>query len=225
MTEEYSPLRPSHALAIENLQGNVSPLDRSFRAQSTTIALLREAYNKIENADRIIAEQEKRIRQLEDLAATDPLTGLMNRRGFESFFARELARIRRQNSPGALFVIVDLDRFKPLNDMHGHQAGDAALKFIAEHMLKSIRFVDGAARLGGDEFALLLTQTEPERAMMRVHEIRKMLNDLRCDWDSAKLHIGASFGVAAVTAESEYASVYNTADRALYEEKKLRQQV
>lgn len=226
MTDDHaSPLRPSRALALENIQGNLSPQDRAFRAQATTVALLRDAYHKIESAERLIAAQEKRIRELEDLAATDPLTGLMNRRGFETFFTHELARIRRNNSPGALFVIVDLDRFKPLNDVHGHQCGDACLKFISDHLLKSIRIVDGAARLGGDEFAILLTQTEPERAMARVQDIRRMLNELRVEWNGVKLHIGASIGVAPVAAESDYHNVYLAADRALYEEKKLRQQL
>ncbi|MDE1153472.1 MAG: GGDEF domain-containing protein [Micavibrio sp.] len=218
------PLRPSKALTLENLQGNLSPQDRAWRAQSATVAMLKDAYNKLESFERMVADQEKQIRQLEDLAATDPLTGLMNRRGFEKFYEHELARIRRGNSPGALFVIIDLDRFKPLNDCHGHQAGDACLKFIADNLVKSIRIVDGAARLGGDEFAILLTQTEPERAMVRVHELRRMLNDLRLDWNTAKLHIGASFGVAPVTETTEYASAYQAADKALYDEKKLRAQ-
>ncbi len=170
------------------------------------------------------AEQEKRLLQLEELASTDPLTGLMNRRGFEKFYDYELAHIRRGNSPGALFVIVDLDRFRPLNDHLGHQAGDACLKFIADNLVKSIRLVDGAARLTGDEFAVLLTQTDPERAVVRVNEIRRMLNEIRLEWESERLHIAASFGVAPVFPGSDFNAVYALASRALHDEKKLRRE-
>jgi len=187
-------------------------------------ATLAELQSQLQDLTARVAEQDKRLLQLEELASTDPLTGIMNRRGFEKFFEYELAHIRRGNSPGALFAIIDLDRFKPLNDTHGHQAGDACLKFIAEHLVKSIRLVDGAARLTGDEFAVLLTQTDPERAMVRVNEIRKMLNEVRLDWKGERLKIAASFGVAPVSEEGDFAGAYNAAHKALLEEKKIRRE-
>ncbi len=193
-------LPPQPATTLEEMQGKFAELAAKF------------------------AEQEARLNQLEAVASTDDLTGLMNVRGFEKFFDYELAHIRRGNSPGALFVIVDLDRFGPLNDHHGHQAGDACLKFIADNLVKSIRLVDGAARLRGDEFAILLTQTDPERAVVRVNEIRRMLNEIRLEWKSERLHIAASFGVAPVFPGSDFNGVYNLASRALHEEKKLRRE-
>src|ERR1700721_1133923 len=78
-----------------------------WRTQSATMALLKHAYSLVNASEKRIAEQDRRIRELEDLAATDPLTGLMNRRGFEKFFEVEQARIRRQHSPGALFILID----------------------------------------------------------------------------------------------------------------------
>jgi diguanylate cyclase (GGDEF)-like protein len=197
-------------------------LTTAWRTQSTTVALLKDAYDQIEAAERRIAEYERRIRQLEDLASTDPLTGLMNRRGFEKFVEHEMARIRRLHSPGALFVLIDLDKFKPLNDLYGHQAGDACLRLVADQLIKSIRVVDGAARFGGDEFALLLTQTDPEKAQVRVNQVRDMLNDLTLRWEGDELHFGASIGCEAVGADSTYAKIYQAADRALYADKKAR---
>ena len=137
--------------------------DGWWRTQSATMALLKHAYGQIGASEKRIAEQDRRIRELEDLAATDPLTGLMNRRGFEKFFELEQARIRRGHSPGALFVLIDLDRFKPINDTYGHLAGDECLKLVSAKLLQSIRMLDGAARLGGDEFTLLLTQLDPDK--------------------------------------------------------------
>lgn len=201
---------------------NVSPLDRSWRTKGTAEALLKLAHNKIEEAARVIAEQSRRIQALEDIAATDPLTGLMNRRGFEKFFEAERARIRRGNSPGALLVLIDLDRFKPVNDKYGHPAGDACLRLVAEILLKSIRITDGAARFGGDEFALLLSHTDPGLAMTRVEQLRRALNAMKLDWQGEKLHLGASLGSLPVSAHSEYISTYAGADLVLQADKRAR---
>ncbi len=199
-----------------------SDLLSAWRTQSTTIALLKHAYDQIETAEKRIAEYERRIRQLEELAETDPLTGLMNRRGFERFFEQELSRIRRHQSPGALFVLVDLDRFKALNDLYGHQAGDACLRLVADHLMKSIRVADGAARFGGDEFALLLTNADPDKALVRANHVRETLNRMHLAWEGDELHFGASVGSEPVTAASSYATAYQASDHALYADKKAR---
>ena len=194
----------------------------AWRTQSTTVALLKHAYDQIETAERRIADYERRIRQLEELAETDPLTGLMNRRGFERFFEQELSRIRRHQSPGALFVLIDLDRFKPLNDLYGHQAGDACLRLVADHLMKSIRVADGAARFGGDEFALLLTNADPEKALIRANQVKDTLNNMHLSWEGDDLSFGASVGTEPVTAIGTYAGAYQAADRALYADKRAR---
>lgn len=215
-------LRPANDVESNGVSSPVSALDRSWRAKGTTIALLRNAYNKLEDAERQIAEQERRIRQLEDMASTDPLTGLMNRRGFEKFFDAERARIRRGNSPGALFVLIDLDKFKPINDRYGHPAGDACLKQVADILLKSIRITDGAARFGGDEFALLLAHTDPEAAQVRVHAVRAALNDVTLSWEGHRLAFGASLGSFPVTAHSEFTATYGGVDLVLNQDKRAR---
>jgi diguanylate cyclase (GGDEF)-like protein len=196
--------------------------DGWWRTQSATIALLKHAYSQIGDAERRIAEQDKRIRELEDLAATDPLTGLMNRRGFEKFFELEQARIRRQHSPGALFILIDLDLFKPINDTYGHLAGDACLQMVSKKLLQSIRMLDGAARLGGDEFALLLTQLDPEKTSAYLDKFRHLLDSVSLEWQGKKIDFGASIGTALVTADSAYTDVYNGADASLYASKKDR---
>ena len=199
--------------------------DGWWRTQSATIALLKHAHSQIEASEKKIAEMDRRIRELEDLASTDPLTGLMNRRGFEKFFEMEQARIRRQHSPGALLILIDLDLFKPINDTYGHLAGDACLQEISRRILQSIRMLDGAARLGGDEFALLLTQLDPEKEAIYMEKFRNLLDSISFEWQGVKIDFGATIGTAHVTAEGSYTNVYNVADTNLYISKNKRRQI
>jgi len=196
--------------------------DGWWRTQSATVALLKHAQGQLDASEKRIAELDQRIRELEDLASTDPLTGLMNRRGFEKFFEMEQARIRRKHSPGALLILVDLDLFKPINDTYGHLAGDACLQEISKKMLQSIRMLDGAARLGGDEFALLLTQLEPEKEFLYMQKFKNLLASIPLEWQGNKIDFGATIGTAQVMADSSYSSVYNAADDSLYAGKKER---
>ena len=196
------------------------PEMRATESPDMTKALLREAMQKLQEAERIMAAQEKKIRELEDLASTDALTGLMNRRGLENFFEQELSRIRRGTSDGAVLVMIDLDGFKAINDTYGHKAGDECLKEVSKQVMKSIRFTDGAARFGGDEFAILLTQTDPKKVFARVRSIRNALNSVAFKWEGQELKCGGSVGTAAVSASDEDFSVaYMKADAALYADK------
>ncbi|MDP6120860.1 MAG: GGDEF domain-containing protein [Rhodospirillales bacterium] len=116
------------------------------------------AFEAASRAERRMAEQQRRIAHLERLAATDELTGALNRRGFESALKRHLAEARRHHEPSVL-VIADLDGFKPINDTYGHRAGDKVLRRVARLLMNNVRKTDYVGRLGGDEFAVLLTRT------------------------------------------------------------------
>ena len=106
-------------------------------------------------------------RELDRASRTDPLTGCLNRRGFQERFAAELSRARREGT-GLTLVLVDLDRFKAVNDKDGHAAGDALLCWVAGRLRRELRAEDMVARLGGDEFALLLVGTEATVGIDRV---------------------------------------------------------
>jgi two-component system, cell cycle response regulator len=109
------------------------------------------------------------------LAATsDTLTGLFNRAYFEERFAIELSRSGRYGRPLTLAVI-DADRFKSLNDNHGHSAGDLVLRKIAELLRDSCRQSDTAARYGGEEFVVLLPETDIEAAQQKVESLRELV--------------------------------------------------
>src|SRR3712207_4793497 len=108
---------------------------------------------------RLLAERvERLVADLRLAAATDPLTGLLNRRAFGQRCARELARARRTGEPFAA-LLLDVDDFKQINDHHGHAAGDEALVELAAMLERDLREVDTVARIGGDEFAVLLPAT------------------------------------------------------------------
>ncbi|MBI3396396.1 MAG: GGDEF domain-containing protein, partial [Spirochaetia bacterium] len=111
----------------------------------------------------IIIEYDE-LKKLQLNAVTDPLTGLHNRRLFEESFEKELNRARRYGQPLGL-VILDLHRFKEVNDKHGHPRGDDVLRAAAATLKKALRTSDSAFRIGGDEFALLLPQTDSPQAL------------------------------------------------------------
>lgn len=118
----------------------------------------------------IVMEYEQ-LRTLQINAATDPLTGLYNRRFFDDFFDKELNRAVRYTHRLAL-VVFDLHRFKEVNDRYGHPQGDLLLQMAASTLRKSLRTSDYAFRIGGDEFALLLPQSDPEQAAALSRRLR-----------------------------------------------------
>src|SRR5690348_9772624 len=110
---------------------------------------------EVARLERELAEARVQMAELAARAEIDPLTDVLNRRGFERELKRSLAYVKRYGASAAL-IYIDLDGFKLVNDQHGHTAGDAVLKAIAMVLSRHVRASDLVARLGGDEFALLL---------------------------------------------------------------------
>ena len=156
-----------------------------------------------------------------ELALTDALTGLANRRLFDQQCELRLADARRSGRTLAL-AMVDLDGFKPVNDRHGHAAGDAVLVAVAGRLLASVRATDVAARLGGDEFALLLSDVEGAAEARQVLE--RALAALREPIvlpDGQQARVGASIGAAlTVAGRCGAAALAERADALLYEGKR-----
>lgn len=112
----------------------------------------------------------------EEAAFTDHLTGLANRRRFERQLERELARTARYARPFSL-VMLDIDRFKEVNDNFGHEAGDEVIRRLAKTLQEGIRGIDMAARIGGDEFAVILTETTLDRAVEVAERLRLAIKE------------------------------------------------
>lgn len=133
--------------------------------------------------------------QLHEMATTDPLTGLLNRRAFAHRYERESARYDRTNRPISL-LLIDLDYFKLINDRHGHMGGDEALKALAKHLKTTCRFgTDDIARWGGEEFAVLLSDTGHQSAIRVGERLRRQIETLQITHDGNAIHLEASIGV------------------------------
>jgi diguanylate cyclase (GGDEF)-like protein len=149
-------------------------------------------------------------------ARIDPLTGMLNRRGFAERFDLEVERAARNTEPFAL-VLGDIDHFKKLNDAHGHIAGDEALASIGETLRAGCRQIDTAARIGGEEFVLLLPGTGSDEALEAAERLREAVGAL-VGPDGKRLTI--SFGVVEHPAHgATWSDLMRSADAALYEAK------
>ena len=157
-------------------------------------------------------------RSLKELAVTDTLTGLYNVRHFNERLMIELHRVRRTEKSCSLLMI-DLDKFKPVNDQFGHQTGDELLKVVAEIIRTGIRAMDVPCRYGGDEFAVILPDTGLKAAIRTAERIRQ---SLEADERTAGHGVTGSFGLATCHhfSPDDPASLVERADRALYLAKK-----
>ena len=144
----------------------------------------------------------------------DPLTGLYDRRSFDRLLEMAVARSVRYQWPFTL-VLIDLDGFKELNDLQGHQAGDEALRSLGDRFRRILRFGDNCARIGGDEFALILPETEPEDVPPLLERIAMVNGD--------EPAIGFSYGLALCPSEADgLDTLFKLADERLYEAKAQR---
>lgn len=175
-------------------------------------------------AEQRMAEMANEMARLERMAMTDPLTGLLNRRGFEAELKRALAAARRYGETGAL-IYIDLDGFKPINDTHGHDAGDAVLVALADALQRHVRDCDRVARLGGDEFAVLLTRADRDAGLARAEALERMVNAIVLEWRGARIPVRASLGYQAFGADALPRDLLGGADRAMYQAKRLRADV
>lgn len=152
------------------------------------------------------------------LATSDMLTGIYNRRGFEDFAERAIRNAQRQRQPLAV-VVADIDNFKTINDRHGHDAGDRALRHFASRLERLVRRGDLVGRIGGEEFALLLVNTRARNAVEVVERIRRDIAAMPVD-GAAGISMTASFGVTDLRpGDISLAALLSRADRALYRSK------
>ena len=190
----------------------LSPIVRAAVEESLVTALA---------AERLLDEFARRTERLESLAVTDPLTGLLNRRGFEREMERAIATARRYRDIGVL-IYVDLDGFKPINDSLGHAAGDVVLKRVAQILTENVRDSDRVARVGGDEFVVLLARTNREGGIARAETLDALVNAALVPWQGRLIPIRASFGFQVYGGEDGTDTLLARADEAMYAVKKVR---
>ena len=219
------PKAVSTAAAPSHARG---PLDERSSLQGAQAALARTLpsdlavlLGEIERLQGELTAERARVKELEAAADIDPLTGVFNRRGFERELKRSLAYVDRYWTRAAL-VYVDLDGFKPVNDRHGHAAGDAILQAIGGTLTRSVRGSDTVARLGGDEFGLILWNLSEADAARKARALEATITETGIEWDGAMVSVGASVGFAMLGPSDDLTAAMAAADRAMYARKAAR---
>jgi diguanylate cyclase (GGDEF)-like protein len=212
---ETLPLAVVPLIFHERLMGALEVIsgDTSRVWEENEILLLRTVANQVA----VAVNHANLFAQIQQQALTDALTGCFNRRSFEMQLDKDLMMARRSHQPLSL-VMLDLDRFKQLNDSAGHDAGDAALRKLADCFRQELRGIDTAARFGGDEFALILPQAYPEGAMIVAERVRARIEQIKIPGFG---HLSASVGIATFPTHARTRTeLTSAADVALYSAKR-----
>ena len=219
--------KPSNLVASERL--NARRLDKERQARLEAEAQLEskalELFQASEEIRRVSETLSVRIEELETeraltlhLARTDSLTGLLNRGAFVAALTDRLERAQLSGEGVTLFVI-DLDRFKNLNDSLGHHAGDIALKSLAERTQASLRPGDMVARYGGEEFVLMLPNTPLDEAQQVLVRLQRSLSSALFNHEGKDVFVTFSAGVTLYRPGETLETALDRADVALYEAK------
>lgn len=209
-----APIRSrGRTIGFLNLESGTAGFFNSYHANRLQ-AFADQASIAIDNA--------RRYEDVREMAITDALTGLFNRRGLFQLGEREVTRSQRFQHPLAA-VMLDIDHFKIVNDTYGHATGDGVLTVLAACLRGQVRNVDLLARYGGEEFTILLPEIELKKALTAAERVRKAVAGLEipASPDSATLKITVSLGVVMLTPETpDLAGLLERADQALYKAKR-----
>ncbi len=176
---------------------------------------LKEAYEKIR---RLNEELEKANRELEQIAAYDSLSGLLNRRSLFHRIAVEMDRAIRLEMP-LTGMMIDLDHFKEVNDNFGHQCGDLVIRELGTRLQAGLRKYDYAGRYGGEEFFVVLSNSTTEQASRIAERFRREMEDMRFTCNAEEIRVTVSIGVAAYMPGENQENWIERADRAMYQAK------
>ena len=168
-----------------------------------------------------LAEARARLAEAERLADRDPLTGLLNRRGFGRELRRAAAGLSRYGEPAAV-AYLDMNGFKGVNDTLGHEGGDAALAHVARLLEGNIRPTDSAARLGGDEFAVLLLRASEAAARAKADQLKQLVADTPFTYAGRPARLAVAAGVRPMQPGVDPQTALREADRAMYADKAAR---
>jgi len=181
---------------------------------------LRRVLAENEAMHRELADSRTRIAQLERLADEDALTPIANRRAFVRELSRMIAFTRRYGPPSSV-VYFDVNGLKQINDTHGHPAGDAALRHVADILQKNVRSSDLVGRLGGDEFGVILAQTNQEQATAKAVSLAQEISKTALRWGKFKIPVSAAYGVYSFSGSDDAQVAIEAADKAMYKRKRI----
>jgi len=211
--------RPARRPSPMQLAVLLAEMQRAIPEPAQRQAVLARAEAIAREAGRVIRSQAARIRMLEHLADTDPLTGLLNRRGLAARLSERLAEARRHNEEGAV-LFVDMDGLKRINDRLGHAAGDAAIRMVAEGLRSAVRAHDAVGRVGGDEFAVLMSRMGHEKGLASAARIGRAIGRLTLVHEGEAVPLSVSIGLAPFTGGEVPEALLDRADDAMYRAKR-----
>jgi two-component system cell cycle response regulator len=205
-------LRPcaSVAAVVDALAAGAGDVWTAPTVGPELVARVRVAFRSRQLLDLVL----RRYTDLEDLAYRDELTELPNRRGSSRQLEVLISRARRHGQQLAL-LLIDADRFKAVNDDHGHAAGDVVLREVAHRLRERMRREDLVGRWGGEEFVVALPETTPDAAAAVAESLRAAIGETPIEAHGTALRVTVSIGVAAWTGE-DVEDIVDRADRALY---------
>ncbi len=210
------PLHLADQTALVSRRGLEVPIQ-------ATVAPIRDRAGRTSGAVIVFSDvsRERRMKRLLSYqAAHDALTGLINRREFESRLNSAIETSVADHAVRHAMIYVDLDQFKVVNDTCGHPAGDQLLRQVTGLLQTRVRANDVLARLGGDEFGVLLEHCSPEQALRIADALRQSIHDLRFQWGTNTMQIGASIGIVEINHHTEsVATLLSAADIACYSAK------
>lgn len=192
----------------------------SFKSnqQNTLTEQLQSLVNHVQNVEKESEKTKEALEEQRHKATHDPLTELANREGYAERAFHELQRFQRYGRPLTL-AICDIDFFKKINDGYGHQAGDKVLRLIAKVISTRLRNVDFIARFGGEEFVILMPETNVDQSFKVLDKIRAAVGKTAFRFKDAPVQITISFGLAEFVKSDSIESVFERADKALYQAK------
>jgi len=193
----------------------IPPEEMTARVQKAILGLMEE----VDSLRRELDATHRRLREMEDVADTDALLPVPNRRAFVRELNRMISFAERYGTPSTL-MFIDLNDMKKINDTYGHEAGDKALHHVARLLVENVRGTDVIGRLGGDEFGVILAQADEDVGAQKAQELATLISQNPFDLGEEKIAMSLAFGTYTFRSGDEPNDALHKADQAMYENKK-----
>lgn len=210
----------SESSAVRRIEDTVQvlgipPEEMTERVQHAILSLMQEVENLRLELDRT----NRRLREMEDVADTDALLPIPNRRAFVRELSRMISFAERYGTPSTL-MFIDLNDMKHINDKYGHEAGDRALFHVARQLVDNVRTTDVIGRLGGDEFGVILAQADEKIGAEKANALADIITQNPLELNGDKISMSLAFGTYTFRSGDKPDDALDKADKAMYENKR-----
>ena len=218
-SSDLKELKTGISKNIEEIRGGVDDfVDRFNERHEATEERNIKLTQQLSQMEQETQELQVMLQENRNKLMYDALTGVYSRMAYDERIVQEMSRWSRYQTPFS-YVILDIDHFKRINDSYGHNAGDKALKIVAQMMQSYVRQSDYVFRIGGEEFVLLLTSTDVDAAAMTVDKMRGGIAESSFHFKGEPVQLTLSAGITETRAGDNVELIYERADKALYRAK------